>query len=132
MKQISKTYTTLFNILVPITLIFLLASSLGGALNNPYLAYSWYLALICLAMILATSLVAGTMLALSCIFFRYSSRNDPKGSHDWGFTGEVCTGLDRCRNTACPLVHTPSPPIRRAMDRREVVTEVSRTKSAQA
>jgi hypothetical protein len=131
MKQISKIYSTIFNIQVPITLILLLASSFGGVLNDPYLAYFWYLALIGVAMIFATSLVVGTILALSCIFFRYSSRNGQKGSRDWGFTGEVCVGIDRCGNTDCPLLHTPSPFIRHAMAQREVVTGVSRTKSVQ-
>jgi hypothetical protein len=132
MKQISNTYTTILTILVSITLISLLLSSLGGVLKNPHLAHFWYLALIGMIMILAISLVVGTMLALSCIFLRRSSRNGPKGSRDRGFTGEVCVGIDRCKHNTCPLLHIPSPFIRRAMARREVVTGVSQIKRVRA
>ena len=128
MKQISNTYTTILTVQVSITLVSLFLSSLGGVLNNAYTTYFWYLAMIGMAMILATTLVIGTMLALSCLLIRHSSRNGPKGSRDRGLTGEVCVGMDRCGNTACPLLHIPSPFIRRAMARREVVTGISRAK----
>lgn len=83
MKKISHIYTTILTIELSITLSSLSVSSLGGVINHPYLAYFWYLALIGIAMILITSLLVGTILALSHLVLRQSSRDSQGEDHGW-------------------------------------------------
>jgi len=82
MKKINKLYSTVIAIQLSITLSSLSVSSLGGVIKHPYLAYFWYLALIGIALIMATTLLAGLLLALSHAFHHRSSSDRARGNHD--------------------------------------------------
>ena len=83
MKKINRIYTTILVIQASITLCSLAVASLGGVINHPYLAYFWYLGLIGIALTITTSLVVGTILALSQLLLRHSSRNGQKENQAW-------------------------------------------------
>jgi lysylphosphatidylglycerol synthetase-like protein (DUF2156 family) len=78
MIGIVKYHTTVTTVQLVLIILSLCVSSLGVLINHPYLIYSWYLGLFCIAMMLATSMIIAVTLVLNHIF-KSDSRQSQRG-----------------------------------------------------
>jgi hypothetical protein len=68
MKGFVKYHTAVTTVQLGLLTLSLCVASLGVVFEHPYLIYFWYLSLLCIAMILATSLLIAVALFLIRIF----------------------------------------------------------------
>jgi amino acid transporter len=83
MIAFSKMHQTVTFAQVSILLVSLSVASLGAFIKYTIPAYFWVLSLICIASILATSIVIGVAIVLRRITYRVRREGGSGGSHGW-------------------------------------------------
>lgn len=74
MKGFVKFYTVVITVQFTIIILSLCISALGIVIKHPFIVYFWYLSLIAIAIMLATSFVIGIALLLTRVFFLQASK----------------------------------------------------------
>jgi hypothetical protein len=83
MKDIKEIHTTISITQVSIMTVSLSISSFGIVIQHPAIVYFWFLALVAIASMLATSFMIGIAYVISRLFLQASSRRGGKGGHGW-------------------------------------------------